>query len=150
MSNLINSTKKAVMAAAAVATLATGVTVATSGAAEAQWRGKYAGGGYGYRPGRAYGYGGGYRGYRGARGGGVAAGIIGGLAAGALIAGATNAYSAPYSYGYGGVPVYGPSYGYAPAYHGGAYAYEPACYTRRVRQIDDWGRVLVRRVRVCE
>lgn len=47
-----------------------------------------------------------------ARGGGaIAAGIIGGLAAGALIGAATQAHAAPaygYDYGYGG-------YGYAPA-----------------------------------
>ncbi|MEL6063708.1 MULTISPECIES: hypothetical protein [unclassified Methylobacterium] len=46
-----------------------------------------------------------------ARGGAIAAGIIGGLAAGALIGAATQAHAAPaygYDYGYGG-------YGYAPA-----------------------------------
>ncbi len=47
------------------------------------------------------------------RGAAVAAGVIGGLAAGALIAGAANAYAAPrYGYGYGYAPAYG--YGYAP------------------------------------
>lgn len=154
MSNLIQNTKKAAMAVAAVATLATGVTVASSGTAEAQWRGRYVGG-PAFRPGRGYGYGYGYR-RGGGRGPAVAAGIIGGLAAGALIAGAGNAYGAPaYSYGYapaysyGYAPAY--SYGYAPAYYGGGYAYAaPTCYTRRVREIDDWGRVLVRRVRVCD
>jgi hypothetical protein len=153
MSNLIQNTKKAAMAVAAVATLATGVTVASSGTAEAQWRGRYVGG-PAYRGGRGYGYGYGYR--RGGRGAGVAAGIIGGLAAGALIAGATNsyAYGAP-AYGYGYAPSYGYapaySYGYAPAYYGGGYAYAaPTCYTRRVREVDDWGRVLVRRVRICD
>ncbi|MEE7447375.1 hypothetical protein MRF4_05875 [Methylobacterium radiotolerans] len=47
-----------------------------------------------------------------ARGGGaIAAGIIGGLAAGALIGAATQAHAAPgYGYGYGGA-----DYGYAPA-----------------------------------
>ncbi len=150
MSNLFNHTKKAMMAAAAVATLATGVTVTSTSSAEAQWRGKrYAGAGW-HGP-RGYAY----RPYRGGRGVGVAAGIIGGLAAGALIAGASNAYAAP-SYGYGYAPVYQPSYsyGYAPAYYGGstyysAPAYAPTCYTRRVRERVDYDTVVIRRVRVC-
>jgi hypothetical protein len=51
------------------------------------------------------------------RGGAIAAGVIGGLAAGALIGAASNAYAAPaYSYGYS-------PYGYAPAY---GYGYAPA------------------------
>ena len=57
------------------------------------------------------------------RGAAVAAGVIGGLAAGALIAGAANAYAAPrygYGYGYAPAPAYG--YGYAPAY---GYGYAP-------------------------
>ena len=61
-----------------------------------------------------------------ARGGGaLAAGIIGGLAAGALIGAATKAHAAP-SYGYGY-----PDHGYAPArpvyraYDVGAPVYEP-------------------------
>jgi len=66
-----------------------------------------------------------------ARGGRVAAGIIGGLAAGALIAGAANAY-APY-------------YGYGPYY--GAYA-GPPCHIRRERVWDGYGWYW-RRVRVC-
>ena len=53
-------------------------------AVDAQWRGRWGG-----------------RGWRGGWGGAVAAGVIGGLALGAIA-------SAPYSY-YG----YGPSYGYA-------------------------------------
>ena len=140
MSNLIQNSKKAVMAAAAVATLATGVTFAAASPAEAQWRGRHVAG-PGFHRGRAYGY----RGFRGARGGaGVAAGIIGGLAAGALIAGATNAYGAPaYSHGY--VPAYQPNYGYAPAY-----SYQPTCYTRRVRERVDYDTVVIRRVRVCD
>ncbi len=152
MSNLFKTTTKAMMAAAAVATLATGATVASTSSAEAQWRGKRHVGagwhgprGYAYRP------------YRGGRGVGVAAGIIGGLAAGALIAGASNAYAAPaYGYSYGYAPVYQPSYGYAPAYYGGstyynapAYAYQPTCYTRRVRERVDYDTVVIRRVRVC-
>jgi len=58
-------------------------------------------------------------------GGGVAAGIIGGLAAGAIIGGiaANQGYYGPGYYdGYYGSPgYYGPG-----AYYGGPYAYEPA------------------------
>jgi hypothetical protein len=63
--------------------------------------------------------------------------VIGGLAAGALIAGAAGAYG-PY-YGYG------PGYGY---YGGPAYAYGPGCHIRRERVWDGWG-YRWRRVRVC-
>jgi hypothetical protein len=67
-------------------------------------------------------------------GGGVAAGIIGGIAAGALIAGASRHY-------------YGPGYGYG--YYGGpAYAYGPPCYWQRQRIWDGYG-WRIRRVRVC-
>jgi hypothetical protein len=62
-------------------------------AVDAQWRGRWGG-----------------RGWRGGWGGAVAAGVIGGLALGAIA-------SAPYAY-YG----YGPSYGYAP------YGYAPPTY----------------------
>ena len=56
------------------------------------------------------------------RGGAVAAGLIGGLAAGALIgAAASSAYAAP---------AYYPSYGYAPAYYG-----EPAPVVVRRRVV---------------
>ena len=68
-----------------------------------------------------------------ARGGRVAAGIIGGLAAGAIIAGAAGAYG-----------PYGPGYGY----YGPAYAYGPGCYIRRERVWDGWG-WRWQRVRVC-
>ena len=103
--------------------------------------------GYGYRPvpfgGRGFGYGGRgyayrpvYRGYYGRRypyyGGAVAAGLIGGLALGAL--------SYPY-YGYG-YP-----YGYGGAYYDAGYGEE--CWVRR-RTIDQWGRVVVRLVQVCD
>jgi hypothetical protein len=70
------------------------------------------------------------------RGGGVAAGVIGGLAAGAIIAGASR----PYYGGYG----YGPGYGY----YGPAYAYGPPCYWQRQRFWDGYG-WRIRRVRVC-
>jgi len=67
------------------------------------------------------------------RGGGVGAGIIGGIAAGAIIAGAANG-------GYG----YGPGYGY----YGGGPAYGPPCYWQRQRFWDGYG-WRIRRVRVC-
>jgi hypothetical protein len=72
-------------------------------------------------------------------GGAVAAGIIGGIAAGALIAGATRP-----SYGYYGGPAYYP----APVYYGGPAYYGPACTWRRERFFDGYG-WRVRRVRVC-
>jgi len=98
--------------------LAVGAVTTTTQQAEAHWRG----------------------------GGAVAAGVVGGLAAGAIIGGAL-AYPR-YGYGYYG----GPAYGYAPAYYGGYGGYYggPAyygrrCWTRRV--VGPGGGV--RRVRVC-
>jgi len=88
--------------------LAIGAVTASSQQAEAHWRG----------------------------GGAVAAGVVGGLAAGAIIGGAL----APrYGYGYYGGPAY---YGYAPAYYG------PRCYWTRHRVAGPYGWT-VRRVRVC-
>jgi hypothetical protein len=97
----------------AMAAVALGATVFLAAApAEAQ-RGYY------------HGHGGHYY-----RGGGVAAGIIGGLAAGALIGGALASrpgyyYGAGYGYGYAPGNYYEPSYAYvpAPAYGPGAVAY---------------------------
>lgn len=66
-------------------------------------------------------------------GGAIAAGVIGGLALGAIAAGAHG---------------YGPGYGYYepyPAYYG---AYGPGCTIQRQRVWDGYGRV-IRRVRVC-
>jgi hypothetical protein len=62
-------------------------------------------------------------------GGGVAAGIIGGLAAGAIIGSAANGY-------------------YGPGYYGPAYAYGPPCYWSRERVWTGWG-WRWHRVRVC-
>lgn len=157
MASLVSNLKKAAMAALAASVVASGITIMTPTAAEAQWR-----------PRGGYGYGGGYRVQRGNRGPAIVAGIIGGLAAGALIAGAARpAYAAPV-YGepvYGG-PVYGghvydqpaPVYrsrrydqvpsSYAPAYDQG-YGYQPTCYVRKVRQVVDEDTVVIRRVRVC-
>ncbi len=138
MSNLVNRVKKSVIGALALAVVSTGFTAVSATSADAQWR-----------PRAAYGYGGGYRGHRGNRGAAVAAGIIGGLAVGALIAGASRpAYAQP-SYGYAQ-----PSYGYAQPVYNRSYGYQqeyqPTCYIRKVRQVVDYDTVVIRRVRVCE
>ena len=76
------------------------------------------------------------------RGGAIAAGVIGGIAAGAIIAGAGRHYYGGYGYG----PGYGYGGGYyAPAYYGG---YGPGCVIRRERVWDGYG-WRVQRVRVC-
>jgi hypothetical protein len=144
MSDLISRVKKIGIGALAAATLVTGVSIASSSDAEAQWRNRN-------------------------RGPAIAAGIIGGLAAGALIAGATRpAYGYGYdqpSYGYA-QPSYGyaqPSYGYAQPHYapqsyyaptsydqGYGYAQAPRCFTRRVREQVDYDTVVIRRVRVCQ
>ena len=60
-----------------------------------------------------------------------------------------------------GGPAYGypppaPVYGYRPYRPAGGYyaygapSYGEECYTVRRRFVDDWGRVVVRRTRVCE
>jgi hypothetical protein len=141
MSKLVSSLKKATIGALAVAVVSTSVSIASTTSAEAQWRPRHVGGGYGYRP------------HRGNRGAAVAAGIIGGLAAGALIAGAARpAYAAPsYNYGYA-QPSYGyqPVYNHAPAYgYEPAYGYQPTCRIKKVREQIDFDTVVVRRVRVC-
>jgi hypothetical protein len=69
-----------------------------------------------------------------ARGGGVAAGIIGGLAAGALI-GAAAAHG----------PYYGPGYYYGP----GPYYYRPHCWWGHERYWNGWT-WRWHRVRVCD
>jgi hypothetical protein len=156
MSTFVARVKKGASAALAVAVVSTGFTVVSATSADAQWRPR---GGYGHA----------YRPNRGNRGVGVAAGIIGGLAAGALIAGASRpAYAAP-SYGYGyAQPEYGysqPSYGYAqpsygysqpsyayaqPVYNNyGEQHYRRACYFKKVRQVVDEDTIVIRRVRVC-
>ena len=78
----------------------------------------------------------------------VGAGVVGGLAAGAIIG---SAFAPRYGYGYYGG---GPAYGYGPAYYGGggyyggnAY-YGRRCYWTRQRVAGPNG-YGVRRVRVC-
>ena len=68
-------------------------------------------------------------GWRYRRGWGVGAGIVGGIAAAALIAGAASAH---------------PGYYAAPVYAG------PDCYWVRQRRVTFDGYVVVRRVQVCE
>jgi hypothetical protein len=79
-----------------------------------------------------------------ARGGAVAAGIIGGLAVGAIVGSQlnNNYYGGP---GYYGGPYGGPGYYQAP--------YQPvygACHYERERVTDHFGHVHTRRVRVCD
>jgi len=77
---------------------------------------------------------------RGPSGGAIAAGVLGGLAVGALIAGSRPAYAS------------GPVYVADPYYSPYAYpAYQPYCYRTWQPVYDAWGRhVGDRRVRVCE
>jgi hypothetical protein len=126
MSNVITTRlKRGAVVALAAATVVTGV-VALSSDAEAGWRHR--------------------------RGAAVAAGIIGGIAAGALIAGATRpAYG--YSSGYYAAPAYGYGHGYAPVTDGyvhGGYGYQPTCYWTKQRRWIDEDTMVVRRVRVCQ
>jgi hypothetical protein len=72
--------------------------------------------------------------WRGHHGGAVAAGVIGGLAAGALFSGA---FASPYYYGYG------PAYAYEPVYAA------PACYWQRQQVCDPYGYCRIRRAQVC-
>jgi hypothetical protein len=109
---------------------------------------------YGYRGGFRPGYHGGFRpayygGYnpyprpyfrRRDNGAAVAAGLIGGLALGALA-------TAPYRYSY--PASYGGGY-YGGGYYGASYYDQPTCYSVRRRYIDAWGRLVVRRTDVCE
>jgi hypothetical protein len=96
----------------------------------------------------------------GRRGAAIAAGIIGGIAAGALIAGAAQAqpryYEPEYAPAY--EPAYEPRYYQAPRHRyvpettsaAGFYANGPRCYTQRQRYWIDEDTVAVRRVKVCE
>jgi hypothetical protein len=147
MSNLVSRATKAAFGAVALLVVSSGATVMSTTSAEAQWGPRPGWGGPGFRPAR-HAYGHGYR-HRPARGGAVAAGIIGGIAAGALIAGATRpAYAAP-AYNYGYAPAYQQPTYYQPAYEP-AYSYQPTCHFRKVRQVVDEDTVVIRRVRVCQ
>lgn len=88
-----------------------------------------------------------------ARGGRVAAGIIGGLAVGAIIGSMAyngRGYSYGPSYSYGPGYAYGPGYGYGPRYYRPAPVYYgPRCWWQRQRIWDGYGWRL-RRIRVCD
>ncbi len=68
-----------------------------------------------------------------ARGGAIAAGVIGGLAVGAIIGSQQRDY-------YGGP-------GYAQPYYQPVYG---ACHTEREQYVDQYGRTRVHRIRVCD
>ena len=72
--------------------------------------------------------------FAGGNGGAVAAGVVGGLAVGAIIGSQANR-------GYYGGPGYYES-GYQPVYGG--------CHTERQQVEDGYGRVHIQRVRVCD
>ena len=76
-----------------------------------------------YGPRRYYGYP--YRYYRRSNGGALAAGLIGGLALGAIASAAANPY-------------------YAPAYYA-----PPRCFFEHRRIVTPYGRVIVRRIQTC-
>ena len=76
------------------------------------------------------------------RGCGVAAGVIGGLAAGAIIGAAASNGGYYYGPGYG---YYGGYYGPGPAYYDGG----PYCYWTRQRVWDGYG-YRYSRVQVCD
>jgi len=104
-------------------------TPAQAGESTGRWRdGSYATP-YGIvRPYADYGYRRHYYRHGHGNGGAVAAGVIGGLALGALAA----------------RPAY-------PTYYYGTNVYdEPSCYTVSRRFVDEWGRRIVRREQVCE
>jgi hypothetical protein len=106
--------------AGALAALTLGLTFAATPASAQGW--------YGHRYG--YGY------HRGGWGGPLAAGVIGGLAVGALAGGAANSYYYPPAY-----PAYP---GYGPVYGGG-------CYIQRQPMFGPYGEFLgYHRVRVCD
>src|SRR4051794_23884052 len=109
------------LASMVMVTVPASVTTAQAGASTGTWRnGAVAGQRYGYGPrngyGPRYGYSGGYRHRNNA--GPAVAGLIGGLALGAIAAGSSPSYGSGYGYPAYGGPVY-----YQPrAYYG------PECY----------------------
>jgi hypothetical protein len=128
---------KATLAAGLAALTFGGALLASVAAQAGETTGRWRDGSYAtpygiVRPYHGYGYRPHYR--RGSDvGGAAAAGVIGGLALGALAA----------------RPAY--SYPTRPGGYYGANAYdEPDCYTVRRRFVDDWGRVIIRREQICE
>ena len=100
-------------------------------------RGAFHGGPGFYRPYYRPAFYGGYyrRPYYRPYGGAVAAGLVGGLALGALAASST--YATPY--------YASPYYVASPGYD-----YGPACTITRTRFVDGWGRVVIRKTKVCD
>jgi hypothetical protein len=81
----------------------------------------------------------------------AAVGVLGGLAIGGAIG---SAAASPY---YPGKPVYSPAPAPAPVYYGRprrtyveTIEEAPACYVKRRRYVDEFGDVVIRRVRICE
>lgn len=153
--------KKTLIGTLAGAVAIGGMILTTAAPAEAQYRRGWAGhgggwgahgGGWGGRP-YGRGYPGAYHGRRSNAGGAIAAGIIGGLALGALAASATQ------SYGYGGYRqgYYAPPPRYVRRVHYraapvGWAGYDDGwdqCRIVRRRVVDSWGYVRVRPVRIC-
>jgi hypothetical protein len=127
---------KRVLTIGAAALVLSGSFVAAAPASAGERTGRWRDGSYAtpygiVRPHRDYGYRPHHR-RRSNVGGAVAAGVIGGLALGALAA------RPAYSY-----PAY-------PTYYGSRAYDAPSCYTVRRRFVDDWGRVIIRREEVCE
>jgi len=133
---------KRVLTVGASALVLSGSLMAAAPAAAGERTGRWRDGSYAtpygiVRPNAGYGYRPHYR--RGSNvGGAVAAGVIGGLALGALASRPAYAY-----------PAY-PAYSTYPTYYGSPVYDEPTCYTVRRRLVDDWGRVFIRREQVCE
>jgi hypothetical protein len=84
---------------------------------------------------------------KGSSAGPVIAGMIGGLALGALAASARPSYGYSSGYGYGYARPYSSGY----AYSGYADAYEPRCFVQKQHVYDSWGNYAGKRaVRVCQ
>lgn len=132
--SISHSTIKKTIAAGVAALTLGGAAIASATPAEAQWggwrhHGGWRHGGFHHAGWRHGGFHHGYRHYHRPHfgGGAVAAGLVGGLALGALAAS----------------PAYGYGYGYAPV----AYGYGGECFVERRLSIDPWGRVVVRKIR---
>jgi hypothetical protein len=110
MSKLLSHAKKSALAIGLAAATVAGSLAATTSPADARWRGH--------------------------GGGALAAGIIGGLALGALAGNAYGYYGPPAYYG----PVYGPVY---------RPVYGPRCWIRHRAFINRFGHRVVRPVRIC-
>jgi hypothetical protein len=136
--------KAVTVAGLAALTLGGGMLAAAAPAEARPWgyrggfqRGAFHGGPGFYRPYYRPAFYGGYyrRPYYRPYGGAVAAGLVGGLALGALAASST--YATPY--------YASPYYVASPGYD-----YGPACTITKTRFVDGWGRVVIRKTKVCD